>query len=57
MHWFSNKGPYKKLFVFYKFKGTAMEIKKALINDSLRVSKVSWKFHIPTIYTVTVIYP
>ena len=29
-------------------KGTAMEIEKALINDRLHVSKVSWKFHIPT---------
>ena len=31
------------------FKGTVMEIKKALVNDRLRVSKVSWKLSIPTI--------
>ena len=31
------------------FKGTVMEIKKALVNDRLRVSKVSWKLCIPTI--------
>ena len=29
-----------------------MEIEEALINDRLRVSKVSRKFRIPTIYTV-----
>ena len=38
------------------FKGTVMQIKKALINDCLRVSKVFWKFHIPTIYNIAVIY-
>ena len=27
-----------------------MQIDKALINDRLRVSKVFWKFGIPTIY-------
>ena len=37
-------------------KGTVMQIKKALINDHLRVSKVSWKFRIPTIYNFAVIY-
>ena len=37
-------------------KGTVMQIKKALINDCLRVSKASWKFRIPTIYNFTVIY-
>ena len=31
------------------FKGTVMEIKKALVNDRLRVSKVPWKLCIPTI--------
>ena len=30
------------------FKGTVMQIEKALINGGLCVSKVSWKFHIPT---------
>ena len=38
-------------------KGTVMQIDKALINALLRVSKVSWKFHIPTTYNLTVIYP
>ena len=33
-----------------------MQIEKALINDRLRLSKVSWKFRIPTIYSFTVIY-
>ena len=32
-----------------------MEIEKALINDRLCVSKVSWKFGIPTIYNSAVI--
>ena len=30
------------------FKTTVMPIEKALINDSLRVSKLSWKVCIPT---------
>ena len=34
-----------------------MQIKKALINDRLRVSKASWKFRIPTISNFAVIYP
>ena len=38
------------------FKGTLMKIEKALINDCLRVLKVSWKFHIPTIHSFVVIY-
>ena len=53
-------------------KGTAMQIekkkkkkqkkkkkkkKKTLINDRLRVSKVSWKFHFSTIYIFSVINP
>ena len=33
-----------------------MQIVKALINDRLRVSKVSWKFRIPTICNFAVIY-
>ena len=36
--------------------GTVMQIEKVLINDRLRVSKVSWKFRIPTIYNFAVIY-
>ena len=39
------------------FKGTVMQIEKARINDRLPVSKVSWKFRIPTIYNFAVIYP
>ena len=39
------------------FKGTAMQIEKLLINDRLRISKVSWKFHILSIYNFAVIYP
>ena len=38
-------------------KGTVIQIEKALINDRLRVLKVSWKFRILTIYNFTVIYP
>ena len=38
-------------------KGTVMQIEKAWINDRLRVSKVPWKFHIPTIYNFAVIHP
>ena len=38
------------LFYFHRIKGSVMQIEKALINDCLRVSDVSWKFHIPTIY-------
>ena len=34
-----------------------MQIEKALINDRLGVSTVSWKFRIPTIYGLAVIYP
>ena len=33
-----------------------MQLEKALINDRLRVSKVSIKFRIPTIYNFVVIY-
>ena len=38
-------------------KVTVMQIEKALMNDRLRVSKISWKFRIPTIYNFAVIYP
>ena len=34
-----------------------MQIEKALINDRLSVSRVSWKFRIPTIYNFAVVYP
>ena len=33
-----------------------MQIEKPLINDRLRVSKISWKIGIPTIYNFAVIY-
>ena len=34
-----------------------MQIEKALLYDRLRVSKVSWKFSISTMYNFVVIYP
>ena len=34
-----------------------MPIEKALINDCLGVSNVSWKFHISPMYNFAVIYP
>ena len=37
--------------------GTVMQVEKALINACLRVSKLSWKFHIPTNYNFAVFYP
>ena len=40
-----------------KVKRTVMQIDKTLINDRLRVSKVSWEFRIPIIYNFAVIYP
>ena len=33
-----------------------MQIEKLQINDRLRVSKVFWKFRIPTIHNFPVIY-
>ena len=39
------------------FKGTVSQIEKALKNDFLHVSKVSWKFRIPTIFNFAIIYP
>ena len=38
-------------------KGTVMQIEKPLIKDRLGISKVFWKFRIPTIYNFAVIYP
>ena len=35
-------------------KGTVMQIEKPLINDHFHVSKASWKFYIPIIYTFAV---
>ena len=47
----------KTLFSLIIFKGTVMQIEKALINDCLRVSEVSKKIRIPTICGFVVIYP
>ena len=38
-------------------KGLVTQIEKALINDRLRVSKISGKICIPTRYAFAVIYP
>ena len=38
-------------------KGIVVQIEKARANDRLRVSKVSRKCHIPTIYNFAVNYP
>ena len=38
-------------------KGKFMQIKNEIMNNCLRVSKVSWNFRIPTIYNFAVIYP
>ena len=35
--------------VMFRFKGTLMKIKKALINDCVRISEVTLKFRILTI--------
>ena len=46
-----------KMFMYvWLLKYTIMQIERALINDCLRVSEVSWKFHIPIIYNFAVIY-
>ena len=34
-----------------------MQNEKTLINDPLRVSKISWKFRSPTVDNFAVIYP
>ena len=41
----------------YAFTCTVMQIEKALINHRLRVSKVSWKFHVQTICNFAGIFP
>ena len=38
-------------------KSTVVEIDKALISDCLRLSKVSGKFHIPTIFNFAIVCP
>ena len=49
----------EKIYIFpmYEFKGTVMQIEKALMDDCLHVSKLSWKFRIPTNYNFAVIFP
>ena len=49
----------KQIFFGYQrdIKGAVMQIKKLLINDRLRVSKVSRKFRIPTVYNFAIVYP
>ena len=50
--------PLEPSFLIYDlngFKGTVMQTEKALINDRLRVSKVSLKFHIPIIHNFAVL--
>ena len=41
---------WKKETSLQNFKSTVIKIDKALINDRLHDSKVSWKFRIQTIY-------
>ena len=38
-------------------KGTVMQTEQVLINDPLCVPRVSWKFYIPTIYNIALLYP
>ena len=42
---------------FSYFKGTVIQIEKSPIKDRLRISKVSWKFCVPTIFNFAIIYP
>ena len=44
------------LYYEVDIKGRVMQIEKALINDCLRVSKVSWKFCSTTTHNFAVIY-
>ena len=50
-----NKAREKSFFLICHLKGTVMQIKKAMANDRLRVSKVAWKIRMPTIYNFAVI--
>ena len=38
------------------FEGTVIQIEKTQVSSRLRVSKLSWNFHIPTAYNIAVIY-
>ena len=61
--WFLNK-PFNSQKISYAvsdfdlshFKGTVMQIEKAQTNDSLRASKLSWKFRFLSLYNFAVIY-
>ena len=44
-----------KLDCFANVEGTVMQIKKALMNDCLCISKVPWNFRISTIYNFALI--
>ena len=48
---------YKQNFRNQQFKGKVMQFEKALTNGCLCISKVSWKFRIPTIYNLALTYP
>ena len=41
----------------FRIKSPVMQFEKPLINDRLRVSKLSGKIRVPTIYNFAVIYP
>ena len=61
-HFALNNGPFILIFptsciLEVCIEGTVMQIEKALTNDRLRVSEVSWKFRISTIYNFAIIYP
>ena len=46
----------RDLTPIHKLKGTVMQIEEALINDPLRVLKVSWKFRNSNVYNFAAIY-
>ena len=54
-NWYTNE--YAFFIVKPRFKGIVIQTETALINNRLRVSKVSWKFRISNIYNFAVIYP
>ena len=56
-HKILHKSNEMKISRYLSVKGTVIQIEKALINNCKRVSYVSRKFHIPTIYNFAVIYP
>ena len=47
----------RSLKIEIQVKGAVTQIEKALISDCLRVSKLSWKFRIPTNSNFAIIYP